>query len=194
MIIRPAQPTDVSEIVNLTRLAADGLIEFLFDDFTREATLEELLKAGVLAEVGVLSYRNTDVAVCQDQVVGIATSYPASQHQMTAEMKQLFAAERLSILEEFYQSRVEGSWYLDTLGVHPEFQHQGIGTQLLQATKEKAKKQHYQQLSLIVFTDNITALSLYQKQGFQQVKLIQIGNHPQLPQQKSCILMQCYLV
>jgi ribosomal protein S18 acetylase RimI-like enzyme len=193
-MIRPAQPTDVSEIINLTRLAADGLVEFLFNDFTIQATQEEVLKEGVLAEVGVLSYRHTDVAVYEDKVVGIATSYPASQHQITAEMKQFFAAERLGVLEDFYQSRVEGSWYLDTLGVKPEFQHQGIGKKLLQATKEKAKKQQYQQLSLMVFTHNIKALNLYQSQGFKQVKLIQIGNHPELSHQKSSLLMQCDLV
>ena len=148
MIIRSAQPTDVSEIINLTCLAA----------------------------------------------VGIASSYPAAQHQITAEMRQWFAAKRLIVLEDFDQSRVEGSWYLDRLGVKPEFQHQGIGIKLLQATKKQAKRQQDQQLSLIVFTHNTTALSLYKRQGFKQVKLIQIGDYPQLSQQKSCILMQCHLV
>jgi ribosomal protein S18 acetylase RimI-like enzyme len=193
-MIRSAYPADTPEIIALTVLASGGLIDFLCQDLKIDTTKDELLRAGVLAEQGELSYHNTDVAVCEDQVVGIATSYPASQHCMTAEMQQLFAAERLRVLENFYDSRVEGSWYLNTLAVKPAFQRQGIGTQLLQATQEKAKLRGFEQLSLMVLAHNIDAIRLYQRQGFEPVKLIQLGSHPQLPHQQSCILMKYDLI
>lgn len=192
-MIRCAHPADAPEIIALTVLAAGGLIDFLCQDLNIDATQDEVLRAGILAEQGELSYRNTDVAVCQDQVVGIATSYPAAQHRMTAEMQQLFAAERLQVLEDFYNSRVENSWYLNTLGVKPGFQRQGIGTQLLQATKEKAKLRSFKHLSLMVLDNNIDAIQLYQRQGFESVKSIQFGSHPQLPHHQGCILMKCNL-
>ncbi|MGB3533672.1 MAG: GNAT family N-acetyltransferase [Microcoleaceae cyanobacterium] len=193
MIIRPATPSDVSEIVTLTCMASGGLIDFLFQDLKIDATKDEVLRTGVLDETGELSYRNTDVAVEQDQVVGIATSYPAARHRMTTEIQQLFTAERLKVLQDFYSNRVDRSWYLDTLGVKPEFQRQGIGTQLIQATKEKANLQGFEQLSLMTFADNISAINLYQRIGFEAVKSVQLGDHPQLSHQQGCILMKCDL-
>ncbi len=194
MRIRPATPSDAPEIVTLTSLASGGLIDFLFQDLNIDATRDEVLKTGVLDEVGELSYRNTDVAVARDRVVGIATSYPAARHRMTADIQQLFTAERLRVLQDFYQSRVEGSWYLDTLAVKPEFQRQGIGTQLILATQEKAKLRGFKQLSLITFADNINAITLYQRLGFEPVKSIKLGAHPQLPHTQGCILMKCNLM
>lgn len=193
-MIRSAHPADTPEIIALTVLASGGLIDFLCQDLKIDMTRDEVLRAGILAEQGELSYHNTDVAVCEDQVVGIAASYPASQHRMTAEMQQLFSTERLIVLENFYNSRVEGSLYLNTLAVKPTFQRQGIGTQLIQATKEKARLRGFEQLSLMVLVHNIDAIRLYHQQGFESVKSIPLGSHPQLPHNPGCILMKCDLI
>lgn len=62
----------------------------------------------------------------------------------------------------------ENSCELARIGVHPEFQKQGIGTVLLQQCFEIAKKQGYDRIRLLAAKVNKAALALYEKNGFKR--------------------------
>ena len=53
-----------------------------------------------------------------------------------------------------------------SIGVHPDFQSQGIGTALTLSTIEWAEKQGLTRIELYVLNNNPKALGLYQKCGF----------------------------
>jgi ribosomal protein S18 acetylase RimI-like enzyme len=48
---------------------------------------------------------------------------------------------------------------------------QGIGTRLIQAVVEEARKQNCKRIFLITTNDNLNALGFYQKRGFELVKI-----------------------
>ena len=54
-----------------------------------------------------------------------------------------------------------------SVGILPEYRHQGIGTRLLEATILTAKNQGCKTIQLDVHVDNEKALNLYQKLGFR---------------------------
>jgi ribosomal protein S18 acetylase RimI-like enzyme len=191
VIYRAATIEDAVEIAELTNIAADGLTEFLFADLVPDATTTEILRLLVEHEEGVLSYRKTEVAECDGEVVGIACTYPAAEHRITPGLEQFYHRDRLEALHDFYTSRVEGSLYLNTLAVQVNFRDRGIGSSLIDRAKQKAQKQGFSSLSLIVWANNFKAIRLYQRHGFAAVKSIKISPHPLLKQQGGCILMDC---
>lgn len=192
---RTATQADAPEIAELIAIASGGMVEFLFQDFA--PNLDELLAILTIAvanHLSEMSYNNTDVAVFRGNVVGMANSYPADRHRLTETMKRFFSPERLSAIADFYSSRVEGSFYLSTIAVRENCRSQGIGTALIERVKAKAKRQNFSALSLIVWSDNVEAIRLYQQQQFQPVKRVQVGQHPLLPHANGCILMKCPLM
>lgn len=105
-------------------------------------------------------------------------------------MRSFFPAERLAHFKNFFSTRVEGSYFLDALCVDEEYRNRGIGNKLISLTKTKAQKEGYNLLSLIVFADNINAQRLYQKNGFEIVKKIELRSHKLLPHEGGCFLMK----
>ncbi|EHJ57072.1 hypothetical protein HMPREF9318_01732 [Streptococcus urinalis FB127-CNA-2] len=61
------------------------------------------------------------------------------------------------------------------LAIHPDFQGKGIGRQLIEGLFETAKQNHFSQIAMHVTGGNKTAISLYQKMGFQLE--CQLTNH-----------------
>lgn len=66
--------------------------------------------------------------------------------------------------------------WLGSLVVNPEYQKQGIGEKLINATKEMAKKLDYQQLFLFAFDPTIP--EYYQKLGWQKIACDEFKGHP----------------
>jgi RimJ/RimL family protein N-acetyltransferase len=58
------------------------------------------------------------------------------------------------------------------MGLIPEFRGQGLGSQLLSAVLDHAKKFGLEKVELHVYTSNIAAIALYKKFGFEQEGLI----------------------
>ncbi len=66
--------------------------------------------------------------------------------------------------------------HLEDLLVWPDFQKQGIGESLVNATKELASKKGYKKMSLNVLSNNESARHLYRKLGYQEVKISMLCN------------------
>ncbi|GEP19959.1 GNAT family N-acetyltransferase [Pediococcus argentinicus] len=52
------------------------------------------------------------------------------------------------------------------IGVDPNFQHQHIGTNLIEGLKDEAIKQNIHKIALRVFSTNPNAIAFYKKNGF----------------------------
>lgn len=59
--------------------------------------------------------------------------------------------------------------YLSRMIVKKEYRRKGIGTQILKFLIEKAKELGYSEISIGVDKDNIAALNLYRKMGFNTI-------------------------
>jgi ribosomal protein S18 acetylase RimI-like enzyme len=136
------------------------------------------------------TYKSSIVAADGPNVVGMALSYPSSYHKITNEMISFFPNERLEHLSDFYSSRVLDSWFLDALGVDETCRRKGIGTRLIELTKERAKNQGYGILSLIAFADNSPALALYEAHSFQVAQEINLEGNEFIPHHEGCLLLK----
>jgi RimJ/RimL family protein N-acetyltransferase len=58
------------------------------------------------------------------------------------------------------------------MGLLPEFRGQGLGSKLLSAVLDHAKKFGLEKVELNVYTSNTSAIALYKKFGFEQEGLI----------------------
>ncbi|HHW66409.1 ribosomal protein S18-alanine N-acetyltransferase [Defluviitalea raffinosedens] len=62
--------------------------------------------------------------------------------------------------------KIADEGHITNIAVHPDFQHQGVGTLLMQGIIEEAQRNHFIGLTLEVRESNIKAQNLYKKFGF----------------------------
>ena len=188
---RPAEKADSAKISALINIASDGVVEYLFHDLVPEMTPVQIMAYNLAEDNYTHSYKSAVVATDGTNVVGMALSYPSSYHKITDEMRGFFPYERLEYLSDFYSAQVPDSWFLDALGVDEAYRMKGIGTRLVELTKERAKDNGYGILSLIVFADNSPALALYKVLGFRVVKEINLEGNEFILHQDGCLLLKC---
>ncbi|MCG8381151.1 MAG: GNAT family N-acetyltransferase [Gammaproteobacteria bacterium] len=190
---RQGEKDDSQRIAELDYIASGGAVEYLFHDLVPGLSAVQLLSNGLEQDEYPHTYRSCIVAESDQKIVGMALSYPAEFHGITDELESFLPADRLERFREFYSSRGEGSYYLDAMCVDEMCKGKGIGKALLEQTKIKASSEDYRELSLIVFADNTRAISLYEHNGFEGVKNIELEQHKLIPHEGGCILMKCAL-
>lgn len=190
---RPGKKDDCGTMAELINIASAGVVEYLFQDLVPGMSPVQVVAQSLEKSDGPHSYRSALVAADGNRVVGMTLSYPSSFHEITQEMKHFFPADRLHHLEDFYAARIEDSWYIDALGVLEGHRRQGIGEQLIALTKEKARKNRYNALSLIVFADNKLAIPVYERTGFKVVRKVKLDKNRYIKYNDGCLLMKCDL-
>ena len=81
------------------------------------------------------------------------------------------------------------SLFINSLAVGSQWRHCGIGGRLLDHAYERAKSDGYDRVSLHVWSDNLNAISFYEKRGFTTVGRVALPAHPQFPDKSGSILM-----
>ncbi len=78
------------------------------------------------------------------------------------------------------------------MGLLESHRGQGLGTRLLQSALEHAKKIGLEKVELSVYSENLAAIALYKKIGFQQIGFI--NNYRKLENRYfDCIEMEIFL-
>ena len=191
---RPGKIDDCKKLAELTDMASDGVVEYLFHDLIPGMSPVEIVARNFEQDQYPHTFNSAIVAVDENAVVGMTLSYPSSFHKITDEMRSFFPPERLAHLDDFFSSRIENSWYIDTLGIIASHRRRGIGEKLISLEKEKAANNGYQSLSLIVFSDNSPAISLYKKAGFETAAAVHLQRNEIIRHKDGCLLLECRLV
>lgn len=191
---RTGRRDDSKKLAELIDIASDGVVEYLFHDLFQGLSPLEVVAQNLAQDNYPYTFNNAIVAVDGNAVVGMILSYPSSFHEMTDEMKSFFPPERLAHLDHFFSSRIENSWYIDSLCVNKSHRRQGIGEKLIYLSKEKAAKSGYPSLSLIVFADNKPAMSLYKKTGFKMAGKVDLHENEYIRHKTGCLLLECKIV
>jgi len=189
ILYRRGKIEDCSKIAEGINLASGGIVEFLFHGLLENNTVAEIMADFLRAETGYDSYKNAIIAECQGTIVGIVYSYPAKFHEITEETKAFFPSDRLILLADFFNSRVDHSLFLDSIYVDESFRGQGIGSKLIALTKAKAKENGYLQLSLMVMNENMVARRAYERNHFTIVKHIEVKEHKLIPNKGGIYLL-----
>ena len=187
---RAAKKPDCLRMAEMINIASGGVVEFLFHDLIPELTPVQIVAHNLENTRGSHTYKNTIVAECDNRIVGMALSFPSHLHEVTAEMRQFFPADRLEHLSDFYAARVEDSYFLDAICVEEKMRGIGIGSQLISLTKKKAKQSGFDTVSLVVFADNAAALRVYRRHKFEIVAPVELNSHERIPHEGGCLLMK----
>lgn len=193
IIYRNARPEDCPKIAELIDLASGGIIEFLYHDLFPGLQPVEVLSRGLEMGRYPYNYTTTIVAEVNGEVAGISQSYPSRYHLITEKIRESFPSDRVAHLEDFFEARVDNSWFLESLGVFPAWQGQGIGSRLLEMTMEKATEEGYPSICLLVFADNQAAIRLYRRKGFEEDRKVRVHRNELIPHTGGCILMKSQL-
>jgi len=177
ILYRTGKIEDSFKIAEGIDLASGGIMNFLFEGLLENNTVVEVMANSLRDETGYDSYKNAIVAEYQDNIIGIVYSYPAKFHEISEETRNFFPSDRLELLGEFFNSRVEKSLFLDSIYVDEKFRGLGIANRLIDLTKQKAQENGHKQLSLMVMNTNLIARRAYERNSFKIVKHINVQEH-----------------
>ena len=163
VIIRQAHKDEASQIAKLFMMAwpVDEILES--NGLTREK-LHKSITLIAANEETIYSYENTIVAEVDGKVVGAMCAYDGADYQRLKQpiVDVLGADSGFAQLKE----TEAGEFYLDSVGVLPEYRGRGIASSLFKAQYERAASLDHKVAGLIVDVDKPQAEALYVRLGF----------------------------
>src|SRR5690348_390817 len=151
IILRPAQPDDADRAAVLLYSAyIHEQVDYPLHEEEENRFLKSLRHYFPL-EGNRCSYQNTEAAEYRGELVGLVLSFAGREEE------RLNAAIGWTLAREAQ----EDEWYVDALAVFARWGRHGIGTRLLQAAEQQARRHGYTKIALNVAQENKQALSLY---------------------------------
>jgi ribosomal protein S18 acetylase RimI-like enzyme len=161
--IRPARFDDAQLLAKIFVYAIGQATAVSYLGETCEAVLTDICQS-----VGTqYSYRNALVAECEGQRVGAIIGYDGAElHTLRAGTFSVIRRyKRVSEMPE--DETAAGEFYIDSIGVLPDFRGAGVGRRLLQAMCSQAADCGHQRVGLLVDLENPDAERLYRSLGFE---------------------------
>lgn len=172
--VRFGRAEDVPLVCDYIFKAGGGLFEFLLGDVVPGVDPKRFLRFSVADEDSVIGFSNAVLAELDGEVVGVAVSYAADDYGIPPILETIVPKRRMDQVRELLTSRIEGTWYLNTLAVSDQAQGKGVGRALLEFCAEMGHALSYRRMTLHVWADNPAALSLYENAGFRPVRTIPV--------------------
>ena len=162
-MIRKATKEEAAQIAELFMLAWP-VEEILESNGLTYGQLQESMTTFAAAEETIYSYENTIVAEVDGKVVGAMCAYDGADYQRLKQpiVDVLGADSGFAQLKE----TEAGEFYLDSVGVLPEYRGRGVASSLFEAQCERAASLGHKVAGLIVDVDKPQAEALYARLGF----------------------------
>ena len=163
IIIRQAHKEEAAQIAKLFMLAWP-VEEILESTGLAYEQLQESITLIAANEETIYSYENTIVAEIDGKVVGAMCAYDGADYKR---LKQPIV-DALGPDCGFAQLKEteEGEFYLDSVGVLPEYRGRGIASRIIEAQCERAASHGHKVAGLIVDIDKPQVEALYSRLGF----------------------------
>jgi len=188
--LRRAAEPDVPDLARLFIMAAGGLIDAAYHGLVPGVPTAKLLEWRFTQAGSVKSYVYCRVAEEGARVIGMAHAYPIdgladapSDPRLTADRLAIFAPAA----PLYAQAR--GSYYINSVAVYPEYRGSGIGNHLMALATSDARQQGFAEPSLISFEQNIRAVALYRRLGFEIAARSPVVAHPLIHHSGDLLLM-----
>jgi ribosomal protein S18 acetylase RimI-like enzyme len=173
--LRFGEVTDAAIVADYALKAGGGLFEFLLDGVLPLVTAEHILRLAVVNDGSVLHYSNAVLAEHESKPVGMILCYASRHYGIPPILETLVPRVRLEQVREFLLSRIENSYYVNTLVVEDAVRGKGVGGLLLSFAAALGQEQGQESLSLHAWSDNVPAVNLYRESGFVVVREIPVS-------------------
>ena len=177
-VLRPARPDDCRRIAELFRISSDGIAGYVWstlrDDYPGLALIE-IGERRYARENTAFSYENCLVAEQDGAVIAMLHAFVIAALEGPSSH-----ADVDPVLRPYAELEVPGSLYISGLAAASEHRGQGLGTRLLIAARERARRLGCGALSLICFAENAGARRLYEREGFTVVDRRAVVRHPMI--------------
>ncbi|GAB5511369.1 MAG: GNAT family N-acetyltransferase [Hyphomicrobiales bacterium] len=163
--IRPADPSDAPNLAQLINIAGEGIPHWLWGQSCKDS--QDPFEFGAQRArrtEGGFSFRNALIADRDGHRVGMVLSYPIETapdddpNDLPASIAPFVELEAQSV----------GTWYINALAVFDGNRSSGIGSALMRASEDLATQAGYGLMSVQVYSQNIGALQLYERLGYQE--------------------------
>ena len=164
--IRTAKPEDAAHVAELLMLAwpVDEMLESIGISYEE---LHESITRLVARKGTTYSYENTVVAEVAGKVAGAMCAYNGADYQ-SLKQPVIDSFGKDSAFANMEETEA-GEYYLDSVGVLPEYRGQGIASLLFEEQCRRAASQGHKIAGLIVDEDKPKAEALYTRLGFRHV-------------------------
>ena len=161
-----ARQEEASQIAGLFMLAWP-VEEILESNGISYGQLHESITRVAASRETIYSYENTIVAEINGRVVGAMCAYDGADYQRLKQpiVETLGKDSGFAALKE----TEAGEFYLDSVGVLPEYRGRGIASLLFEAQCQRAASLGHKVAGLIVDEDKPKAEALYIRLGFRHI-------------------------
>ncbi|WP_339102037.1 GNAT family N-acetyltransferase [Candidatus Enterococcus clewellii] len=178
-MIRFARKEDGAMIAPLILVILKDMELPIFDEVSEEM-VAAILEETIADPTYRYGYKRGLVYEVEGQVAGIAFGYSAEDEPTIDEplkntLKKHGFNENLQLFID--PETLPNEWYLDTISVGADFRGLGIGSKLLEALPELAKREGKSVIGLSVDKANPNAKRLYERHGYKFVEERMISGH-----------------
>jgi len=121
------------------------------------------------AELTQYSWQSALIAEVDGVTAGAIVGYDGARLEELRENTFAIIEHRVGTRPSIANETEAGEYYLDSVGVLPDFRGMGIGCKLIVALCDEAFRQGHERVGLIVEQDNKQAQTLYSSVGFRRV-------------------------
>jgi ribosomal protein S18 acetylase RimI-like enzyme len=165
MLIRKAKVEDSKFIAEYIMLAMEGILYSFIGENSHEKAIY-LLNCLIQEKGNQYSYENCWVAESNNEILAAALVYDGGRlRELRKPVERLIQTQFNRDFSPEDETQ-EGEYYIDCVGVNPNQQGKGIGTQVFQFLIDEFAHKREQTLGLLVDKDNPKAKQLYLKLGF----------------------------
>ena len=166
IVIRPAVSADAATIAEVIAMAIGdeaGLRNYCGEEYM--AVLTEVARR----EATQYSWQNALVAELNGVVAGAVVGYDGAQLYTLREGTFATINEFVERTQTIVDETSAGEYYLDSVGVLPQYRGMGVGRALVSAFCDKAFAEGHKRVGLIVDFENPDAERLYTSLGFRRI-------------------------
>lgn len=164
--VRPATADDAATIARIVVMAIGDektLYNYCGEDY------HSVLVAVAQADATQYSWRYALIAEVDGSVAGAIVGYDGAELETLRAGTFAIIREHIGRVPTIPNETEAGEYYLDSVGVEPEYRGCGVGRALVAALCEKAFSEGHERVGLIVDSSNPTAEQLYSSLGFERV-------------------------
>lgn len=190
---RPADRADADFLVPLVAESSGGVWPAVWKALAYDGESVEASGTRYLADASNdLSIANTILAESDGIRIGAMISYReenVTPNGSESRDHSPLPRDLIEALKPYRDLSDPDSLFIAELCCLPEARGQGLGTQFLACARESAASRGLPRVSLRVFSDNVGAVRLYERSGFQIVDRRPVMPHPDIKVVGSVLLM-----